>query len=470
MPDDLNLTAAQRAPWSKSLGNGSPEGIPGGNSAYDNGYAAIHRTSGNDDSVLRVIQLDSSNRFLLFDSVYAPNRGQSTFALSANAAQGTQPFWISDGYYQLSGIQYRHHVACTTAGGVTGTVVIDRFTGAAITTGAGASVLSTPFNLKATADTVQSATSLTTTSGMAAPFYRNSILNAKSSPPIAPPNATLICPGDVLTFVPSTQTLTSLAGVCLTLSFAPWGTSNFFQYNLNTIGTGTQYFANIDRPGLTVTGAKLFYTTAATDAGTVTIDITQDTTTGAPGSGTSILSAAVSVKATAGITYSLTLSATAANLLLTSGNRLSVKYAGVLTALAGVVLVVYTTGTNVLLPQSGQLVPAAVNQCWAGPFDREYLLEDASEIHSVAAGGASKLAITIDGPGIAPGSGAIVQTDNSNAGFDLAATANTLQIATMASYRKRVIPAGYSLGMLWSAAIQSTAGLQLSAILRPVVK
>jgi hypothetical protein len=461
----FNLKAALEAPFYKALGYGSPNIGAGAKHAFSNGFVRMWRTPANDDSIQRIQQVDSNGNYLHGDSVYAPNRGQIAFPLAANAAQGTQPFYISDGYYYLTGIQYRHHVAGTGTA-TSAQVVVDRGVGAPGSgSGNGGPVMSNTFNIKsATLDTPQIAT-------LASPLLRSTLALAESTSAVGIPQIIALTPGDRLSFVPSAGTLTSLAGVCLACSFAPWGLSNFFQYNLNANGSlGTQMFANIDRPGLTVTGAKLYFSAAGTDAGTVTIDITQDTGTGAPGSGTSILSAPVSLKQTAGTTYSLTLSATAANLILTSGNRLSVKYAGALTSVAGVVVMVYTTGTNVLLPQFALLAPTATNQCWAGPFDREYLLEDASCIFSTAAGGASKLAITIDGPGVAPGAGAVTQTDNTNAGFDLNAAANTLQIATMASYRKRVIPAGYSLGMLWADAIQSTAGLMLSGILRPTVK
>ncbi len=60
--------------------------------------------------------------------------------------------------------------------------------------------------------------------------------------------------------------------------------------------------------------------------GTSTIDIIQDTTTGAIASGTTILASALSINSTARTVATPSLSATPANLLIPAGNRLSLKY------------------------------------------------------------------------------------------------------------------------------------------------
>ena len=458
----FDILAAMRAPFWKALQGKDPDLAPGMAYAWSSGFKAKERTNVNDGSVFEVIGGDGSNNLTVGDSLYTPQRGQVTFNLEPQAQQATQSFWISDDYYYLTGIQYTHHVACTTAGTVTGSVYIDRGVGAP---GSGSSVQTGSFDLKATADTTQV--------GVLAATHQIDDIALAKSPSSGTPSVIVITPGDRLTFVTSTQTLTSLRGVCLTLSFAPWGKSNFYAYYVNANAKlVTQYFADIDRPGLTVTGVKYYYKTKGSDAGAVTFDITQDAAGAASGAGTTILSAVQSLKQTAGTTYSATLTATAANLILTPGKRLSVLFAGNLAAVAGLVIVVYYTPTVTILQQFSEAANAdlGVDQAWGGPYDREMVIEDCSCAYSTAAGGALKLAVTIDGPTQAPGAGTVVQTDNSSTGFDLNTTTDTQQVATMAGYRNRVIPVGYRLGMHYSTTKQSLAGLVLGATLRPVVK
>jgi hypothetical protein len=75
-----------------------------------------------------------------------------------------------------------------------------------------------------------------------------------------------------------------------------------------------------------------------TDAGTVTINVTKDTGTQAPGAGTTVMNGTFNAKAAINTPQVAVLAALAATLTLAAGDRLSIKYTGVLTALAGVSL------------------------------------------------------------------------------------------------------------------------------------
>lgn len=81
-----------------------------------------------------------------------------------------------------------------------------------------------------------------------------------------------------------------------------------------------------------------------TDAGAVNLQVTKDTGTAAPGAGTDLLTdnanAGFNLKGTINTVQNGTLTATAASLALAAGDRLSVDFAGVLTAVAGVVVTV----------------------------------------------------------------------------------------------------------------------------------
>lgn len=87
----------------------------------------------------------------------------------------------------------------------------------------------------------------------------------------------------------------------------------------------------------------------------------------------------------------------------------------------------------------------------------------ASESHGVAAGGASALQLVKDTGTAAPGTGTDILTNNTNAGFDLNATANTPQVGTFAATSFAV---GDRLSMDFAQAIQSTAGLVITILLR----
>lgn len=93
-----------------------------------------------------------------------------------------------------------------------------------------------------------------------------------------------------------------------------------------------------------VTAVREVHATAGSDAGAVNLQITKDTGTQAPGAGVDLLTnntnAGFDMKGTANTVQVGTLTATTADLQLAAGNRLSVDFAGTLTALAGVTVTV----------------------------------------------------------------------------------------------------------------------------------
>ena len=72
----------------------------------------------------------------------------------------------------------------------------------------------------------------------------------------------------------------------------------------------------------------------------VTLSVSKDTGTQAPGAGTGLLTAAFDLKAAINTVQAGSLSATEADLILAAGDRLAVVFGGVLTAVAGVVVTV----------------------------------------------------------------------------------------------------------------------------------
>lgn len=87
------------------------------------------------------------------------------------------------------------------------------------------------------------------------------------------------------------------------------------------------------------------HATLGTDGSAVNVQLTKDTGTNAPGAGTDLLTnntgAGFDLKATINTLQTGALTATLASLQLAAGDRLSLDYAGTITALAGVQVTVY---------------------------------------------------------------------------------------------------------------------------------
>ena len=89
-----------------------------------------------------------------------------------------------------------------------------------------------------------------------------------------------------------------------------------------------------------VTAIRQVHSTAGTDGGSVTVSVSKDTGTQAPGAGVGLLTAAFNLKAAVNTVQTGSLSATEADLKLAAGDRLAVVFGGTLTAVAGVVVTI----------------------------------------------------------------------------------------------------------------------------------
>lgn len=99
---------------------------------------------------------------------------------------------------------------------------------------------------------------------------------------------------------------------------------------------------------------------------------------------------------------------------------------------------------------------------------RPVLLVSVSEVHAVAAGGASTLQIVKDTGTTAPGAGTDLLTNNTNTGFDMNATANTVQVGTLVIAATRTLAAGDRLAYDFANAIQSSVGINITACFQPL--
>lgn len=116
----------------------------------------------------------------------------------------------------------------------------------------------------------------------------------------------------------------------------------------------------------------------------------------------------------------------------------------------------------------GQTTEAATDRVFF-VATRAYRVLAISESHAVAAGGASVLQVTKDTGTTAPGAGTDLLTNNTNTGFDLNATANTVQAGTLtATAASLLLAAGDRLSLDFANTIQSTAGLVVTVSLQAV--
>lgn len=135
---------------------------------------------------------------------------------------------------------------------------------------------------------------------------------------------------------------------------------------------------------------------------------------------------------------------------------------GAITATAGV------TGQNFSVNYIGQTTEAATDRViFVAPVACQVVA--VSQVHSVAAGGASKLQLTKDTSTDAPGAGTDLLTNNTNTGFDLNATANTVQVGTLtATTADLQLAVGNRLALDFANTIQSTAGLCVTVWLKTI--
>ncbi len=103
--------------------------------------------------------------------------------------------------------------------------------------------------------------------------------------------------------------------------------------------------------------------------------------------------------------------------------------------------------------------------------DRAYQVTAISEVHSAAGtnGSAVNLQVTKDVTTDAPGAGTDLLTNNTNAGFDLKGTANTVQAGTLtATTASLQLAAGDRLSLDFAGTLTTLAGVTVTVTLKPI--
>lgn len=404
-----------------------------------------------DTTSVHMISVDTDSRVRVDRAAEYGAREPIQFYINANATLANQAFFIADRPMVITAIEYQHATAGTDGSAVTAVITHDSGTQAA---GAGTTVQTNTFNCKGTASVTQAATLLA--------------VDGNGNPN----TGITLAAGDRLSIV-FAGTLTTLAGVVVTVFAAPGFKEVPVVYSMlanSTIATQSIFVAN---RSYTVAGVSMIWGTAATDVGAVTLTITKESSTTAPGGGTAILAAAQSVKGAINTVVNPALSATASALNLAPGDRLSLKTAGTLTALAGVVVVVYLAplGAYGYIGQMDETFTLNANGALAtqGLFlaDRTYEVVDVSGVWATAGtdGSAVTIDVTNDPSGTAPGGGSSVLAGTMNA----KATASTVVLPGVNTQRRqRLIAQGSLLSVKFTGTLTALAGVTVTASLRPV--
>lgn len=415
-------------------------------SGWDNNYEQWATNATASSSPIRLTGTDALNNALLNGGVMNGFATPIRFNVAANSKIATTRFFTN---YNDSTPLDIVQISCTfaTANGATLTAYVSKDkAGAAV--GSGATTMSGTFNLNATANTLQTAT-LAATAGA---------------------SAVTILAGEALSLKLST-TVTSLAGLQVTVWVKPHTGAQIAQYYRaanGDIATGTMHLNLI--PGTVVRGVSMSWGTAGTNGGAVTADVTKDTSTTAPGAGTSILAAAQSVKGTANTTVYPTLATSTSTLTMAVGDRLAVKMTGTLTALTDLVVTVFCSAgptEHIVIPVSSWDGAATDRTVFIA--DKHYIVADAWQTWSTASTSNTQL-LTKDTGTTAPGAGTGLQTDNTNTGILTSATANTpvgsLLLSAVSTKPTLWLAPGDRLGLKNAGTTGSLAGVFTAVLLR----
>lgn len=106
------------------------------------------------------------------------------------------------------------------------------------------------------------------------------------------------------------------------------------------VGGTTDAAFYVANRAMEIVAIREVHSAIGSDVGAVTLAVTKDTGTAAPGAGTTVQTGTFNLKSTANTVQTGTLTATAANKKLAAGDRLSVNFTGTVTDVAGVVVTV----------------------------------------------------------------------------------------------------------------------------------
>jgi hypothetical protein len=380
-------------------------------------------------------------------AVVNPYRQSVNLPIPLNGDSLDQTVFIAPYAMTIVAISEVHSTAGDDSGAVTLNLTKDE---SGIVPGAGVTLMDGTFNLKGTAATVQNATLATSRTTLT------------------------LAAGDRIgaNFV---GTITTLAGVVVTLYFYTAGLGDFAIFRQEEMGIADCCFYIANRP-MKVAAAYWAHSTLGTNGGAVTAQVTKDTSTNAPGAGTDLLTnntnAGFNLKSTINVVQTGTLTATAASLILAAGDRISIDFAGTTTAVAGGICVVvfepWYAGLKDITITCKANADCIDQYFWTA--DRAYRIVDARYVNATAGndGGSVDVQITVDDETDAAGAGVDVLNNNTAAGFDCKTTANTVVVADFISEAVRYVNTGNRLSLDFAGTVTTLAGVCITVTVQPV--
>lgn len=406
-----NLWQSLKALWPRNNGLPNIKQFPFGNDVVFRSQTLL------EDDTVEIARVGRDNRLqlgggLAVRPLYCPlvfRAGPNAEAIDTCFHIFNRPSSIPSGdpVGRVVAIQQIHTTAGSDAGAVTCNVTKD--TGTQVP-GAGSSLMTGTFNLKATANTRQTATLVDDLSILQ--FTGGDRLSANF-----------------------TGTQSAVVGVVIVVwvqYYVAWAETSLYRHGVDG---NDQAFFIANRP-YTVAGASYAHRIAEATAATLTIQLTKDTGTNAPGAGTDLLtSTGFNGKAAINTVAVGTLTATAADLVMAAGDRLSADLSVAVTEHAGWCI------TVAFVPQPERLEVSyfrrdtdVLDEAFL-IVNREYEVYDGRQIHAVAAGGISTAQLTRDRGTSAPGAGTDVLTTT----WDLNATANTTQVLAPVTVKETLL-------------------------------
>ena len=377
-----------------------------------------------------LLKVDTSNNIQLGESVVKPLRKQVTLSLNLGAEMLSKAFFIAPAGCRVVGISEIHGTAETTA--ATGTAYVEKLTGTQAP-GAGTALMTGTFNLKAVANTLQSAT-LTSTDPDAA--------------------AQNLAAGDRLgvVFAWTGVGITGaddLAAVTLTVYLAPAGDCLVVPVTISgNTRMADQHVFIADRDYI-VTGVYYVHGTQCTTAASRVLPKVCNGSNQAPSAGTALISnntnTGFNIAAANNTVQTGTLVAAATR--LTAGNTVALDFSADVTALNNVCIVLVLQGVPNLLTLSHIEVPNALLADKAIFIaDRDYEVVTASAIW-VTASASGNVQLTRDTGTTAHGAGTDLLSMDTNAGWQADGAAAAVEVATWKDTRFNHIKAGDRLSL-----------------------
>jgi hypothetical protein len=369
----------------------------------DNGFARTAANAANTKEI-EVYQVDSDDKVRIGAAAVAPARGIVSFNLATSAQLTDQVFFIAPHALKIEKIDCVY----ATANGAAFTATIKKVAdGDALTSGV-AMHTADEFDLNSTTNTVQTAT-LSVVPGVTNLAYKERL------------------------GIDFTGTITSVAGLVVTITYSPGNKGEIARYCMNLNGDlADQSFFVATRP---LKIAKILYVSSVKSTSACNFQVQKCAGTTAPDSGTDLLTnntnAGFDCNAVANTVQVGTLSATAANLRLAMTDRLATDFDTTKTGLAGVVCVVLFEPTydrkevTYTLYKNANLVDQAFFIA-----DRDYEVRGAYCSWGTAFAGSTNIQLTIDTAADAPGAGTDLLSMDTNAGWQADGTANTPEAAT----------------------------------------